>query len=287
MPTTPSPLRYPGGKTSIWKMVAKIIQDNRMDRRHYIEPYAGGCGLALSLLFKGVVHELHLNDIDRSIACFWNAVLLDTDRFIRKIRRTDVTIEEWYKQREIQENKDDADDFDLAFSSFFLNRTNRSGVILKAGVIGGFKQSGDYKLDCRFNKEGLISKIKRIEKFKHRIHFHNKDAIDFIARMSSKIDQKDGFFCIDPPYYVKGATLYTNAYEPRDHKEIAKQLLKLKHPWILTYDDAPEIQQLYNKRRQYYFDLNYSAAEKRVGTELLIASNNLVISPTLNIDKAA
>ncbi len=287
MAHTPSPLRYPGGKTSIWKMIAQIIQDNDLERGHYIEPYAGGCGLALSLMFRGYVHELHLNDIDRSIWSFWNAILNDTDKFIRKIKRTEITIDEWYKQREIQENKDHAENFELAFSSFFLNRTNRSGVILKAGVIGGFSQTGDYKLDCRFNKDGLIEKIRRIEKYKHRIHFYNMDAVDFIKQASSHLPPKNSFFCIDPPYYVKGSTLYTNAYEPKDHEDISKLLLKLKRPWVLTYDNAPEIQELYIKKRQYHFDLNYSAAHKRIGTELLIASDDLILSTDLKLSVAA
>lgn len=286
MAQTPSPLRYPGGKTSIWKMVAQILQDNSLERGHYIEPYAGGCGLALSLMFRGYVHDLHLNDLDRSVYCFWNEILNNTDRFVKKIERTKITIGEWHKQRKIQQEKENADDFELAFSSFFLNRTNRSGV-LNAGVIGGLAQDGDYKLDCRFNKLGLIEKIRRIEKYKHRIHIYNLDALDFIKVASANLPRKSSFFCIDPPYYVKGSTLYTNAYEPDDHAKIAKALIKLKRSWILTYDNAPEIQDLYEGMRQYNFDLNYSAATKRVGTELLVASDDLIISPSLKLDIAA
>ena len=287
MAQTPSPLRYPGGKTSIWKMISEIIKDNNLTQGHYIEPYAGGCGLALSLMFKGYVHDLHLNDIDRSISCFWGAVLNNTDEFIEKIKSTDITIDEWYKQREIQQNKDEANDFDLAFSSFFLNRTNRSGVILKAGVIGGYAQDGDYKLDCRFNKEALIAKIERMRKYKHRIHFYNMDAVEFVRMTKSFIPQKNSFYCVDPPYFAKGSTLYTNSYEPKDHAKIAKLLIGLRRPWVLTYDDVQEIQDLYNGKRQYRFNLNYSAATKRVGTELLVASDDLLIGDSLKLDKAA
>ncbi len=287
MPHTPSPLRYPGGKTSICNMVAKIIVDNDLSRGHYIEPYAGGCGLALSLMFKGHVHELHLNDIDRSICSFWNAILNQTEDFIEKIRSTPVTIDEWHAQRQVQDNKSDADDFQLAFSSFFLNRTNRSGVIVKAGAIGGLSQDGDYKIDCRFHKENLIEKIKRIAKYKHRIHFYNMDALDFIDHVKKFLPKEKSFFCIDPPYYVKGSTLYANFYEPKDHRDIAKKLLKLNRPWVLTYDNTPEIQDLYKTKRQYLFNLNYSVATKRVGTELLVASDDLIISPTLKLAAVA
>jgi DNA adenine methylase len=283
MPVTPSPLRYPGGKTSIWKMVAQIIKDNKLERCHYIEPYAGGCGLALSLLYNGVVHELHLNDIDRSISCFWFTILNRSEEFISLIRETPVTMDEWYRQREIQENKDFVSDFELAFSSFFLNRTNRSGVILKAGVIGGLGQRGNYRLDCRYNKDGLIEKIQRIAKYRHRIHFHNLDALDFIETIDKTIPKSKSFFCIDPPYFKKGSTLYTNFYEPNDHGRIARRIQRLKHSWVITYDNAPEIRNLYQQRQQYVFNLNYSAQEKRVGTELLIASDNVIVSPRLHV----
>lgn len=282
----PSPLRYPGGKAAIFNMVSKIIIDNNLEDGDYAEPYAGGAGLALSLLFNDHVSNIHLNDLDRSIWCFWDAILNNTSNFIEKIRSTEVTMDEWKLQRHIQQNKDDFNNFELAFSSFFLNRTNRSGIILKAGVIGGLKQDGKYKLDCRFNKEGLIERITRISEYKHRIKLYNLDAIEFISK-ADEILPKKSIFCIDPPYYMKGSTLYTNFYKPDDHQKIASLIMGLKHPWLLTYDDAIEIQCLYPKHPQYKFNLNYSAAKKRKGTELLITSKKIKICPTLELDDAA
>jgi len=133
MPSTPSPLRYPGGKTSIWPLISGIISENKLSHGHYAEPYAGGCGLALSLLFMGYVHELHLNDLDRSIWSFWDAVLNNTEALIEKIRSTEVTIKEWYNQREIQENKDTSSDFDLAFSTFFFKSNESLRCDIKSG----------------------------------------------------------------------------------------------------------------------------------------------------------
>lgn len=279
MPQTPTPLRYPGGKTSIWKMISGIVVQSGLSGCSYVEPYAGGCGLALSLLFRGYVEDLYLNDVDRSIYCFWNSVVNDTDRLVEAIREVPVTIDEWHKQRKIQEEKDTADDFDLALSSLFLNRTNRSGVILKAGVIGGLSQSGDYKLDCRFNKEGLIKKIRDISYLGHKIKFYNKDALEFIELMDDCLP-KNSFFYIDPPYFSKGQTLYTNSYEPSDHAEIASAINELPRSWVMTYDNVEDIQSLYPARRQYTFDLNYSAASKRRGTELLILGD-MVSMPSL------
>lgn len=283
--SAPSPLRYPGGKAAIFDMVSKIIIDNGLEDGDYAEPYAGGAGLALALLFDDLVNEIHLNDIDRSIWCFWNAILNQTDDFIKKIEKTEVTMDEWYKQRHIQQNKDQFDDIELAFSSFFLNRTNRSGIILKAGVIGGLKQDGKYKLDCRFNKIGLIGRINKISQYRHRINLYNQDAVEFINKTNELLPEKS-LYCIDPPYYMKGSTLYTNFYQPEDHQELANTILALKRPWILTYDNAKEIQELYPAQPQYRFALNYSAAKKRKGTELLITNTNIEINPTLDLVKA-
>ncbi|MGD8174808.1 DNA adenine methylase [Marinimicrobium sp. ARAG 43.8] len=285
MSTTSSPLRYPGGKSSIIEMVSTIIKANKLERGSYVEPYAGGCGLALNLMFKGYVHEIHVNDIDRSIWAFWDAVLNNHKEFIEKIKNTPVTLDEWRKQREIWEEKE-CSDFDLGFSAFYLNRTNRSGIICKAGVIGGVAQDGPYKIDCRFNKETLISKIERINKYRHRIHLSNLDAVEFI-RESDKYLPENSFYCIDPPYYDKGSTLYTNFYEHDDHKDLSNEIKGLERSWILTYDNVPEIRRLYRGRRIYTFDINYVAAKKRVGSEILVAGKWVKIPNSLDVKKVA
>lgn len=276
MARTLTPLRYPGGKSSIFEMVSSIIQQNELVGCHYAEPYAGGGGLALALLLKKVVKEIHLNDLDLSIWAFWNAMLNETDRFIHKIEKTVISIDEWHKQRKIQTDVNNADLFDLGFSTFFLNRTNRSGIISKAGVIGGLKQNSKYKLDCRFNKADLIKKISEISNFKNSIHIYNLDAVDFIKRTNELLPNKS-FYCIDPPYYEKGSTLYRNFYQPKDHEELAQVIFYIKHSWILTYDITVPIQKLYKDSRQFIYNLNYSLNQKKVGTELLIVDNHLKV----------
>ena len=157
-----SPLRYPGGKLCLLDPISHILRLNSLERGHYAEPYAGGCGLALALLFNGFVSDIHINDVDRSIWAFWSAVLDDTEELIARMNRTRITLPEWRRQRAVQKNSAKADKMDLAFSTLFLNRTNRSGIIKNAGVIGGLLQDGDYTIDCRFNKEELERRIRRI-----------------------------------------------------------------------------------------------------------------------------
>ena len=177
MPRWVSPLRYPGGKTCLYPLVSRILRDNRLERRHYAEPFAGGCGLALSLLYEGHVSDIHINDVDASIWAFWHAVLEHTDEFAYHIRKTPITIDEWRAQRETHEQMDEDDPVALGFAAFFLNRTNRSGIIKAAGVIGGLDQSGPYKLDCRFNRVRLERCVRRVAKYRNRIHLTRRDAL--------------------------------------------------------------------------------------------------------------
>jgi len=267
-------------------MMSTLIHENGLDRGHYAEPYAGGCGLALSLLFRSVVHEIHVNDIDRGIWSFWHSVLNDSDNFIDMMMTTPVTLDEWHRQRDIYNEKTPSTVLEMGFALFFLNRTNRSGIIRNASVIGGKKQDGAYKIDCRFNKVALADKIRRIQKYKHRIHLYNLDAIDFIQHTNEVLPERS-LYCIDPPYYMKGSTLYTNFYEHADHEMLARAIEALDRPWVLTYDNADEIRKMYERFEQYLFSLNYSVAVKRKGTELFVASPGLDVSRLMDRLSAA
>ena len=269
-----SPLRYPGGKSCLHGLVAQILRLNRLERAHYAEPYAGGAGLALSLLFGGHISEVHLNDVDRSVWAFWHSVLNDTDALVRRIETSPVDMPEWHRQREVYLHPEDFDDLSLGFATFFLNRTNRSGIIKGAGVIGGLNQTGNYKIDCRFNRPDLVRRIRRIAKYRSRIHLYRSDALNFIDDMDEALPARS-FLCIDPPYFNKGSSLYTSFYNPADHLAVSQAVLGLDRPWVLTYDNTPEISHLYKARRQFSFDVNYSVQTKRIGTELLVASKGL------------
>ena len=264
----------------MFPLVSTIIKKNRLERKHYAEPFAGGCGLALTLLYEGYVSDIHVNDIDPSIWAFWHSVLNQTDELAYMIAKTPITIEEWRYQREVHLVQDVDDPLALGFSTFFMNRTNRSGIIKAAGVIGGLKQTGPYKIDCRFNRDDLIRRIRRVAKYRSRIHLYRRDALAFIKDICSRLLETT-FFCIDPPYFNKGSSLYTNFYNSSDHAILASSLLGIKNPWIVTYDKDPAIKMLYRDRRQFEFDLSYSVETKRLGTELLIASKGLRLPHTL------
>lgn len=271
-----SPLRYPGGKGKTYKYISYLVHENNIET--YIEPFAGGASVALNLLINGDVNKIIINDFDRSIYSLWYTIINNSDALIKLIDTTDITMDEWYRQKEIQNKKDSVDLLELAFSTLFLNRTNRSGII-KAGVIGGKNQNGKYKLDCRFNKKNIIQRIQKIASFSNSIEVYNLDAKDCIKEIIANSNNSFTFF--DPPYYVKGPDLYTNFYTHEDHVELSKCIIQIlkNHFWILTYDSAEEIMNLYRDFKNYQYYLNYSIARPSKGLEYIFFSNKLVPGP--------
>lgn len=272
-----SPLRYPWGKNRLAKFVADICLNNNING-HYIEPYAGGASVALYLLIEGKVSHITINDYDRSIYAFWYSVLNYTKEFCKLIETTEVNIENWKKAKQVQKNKESESLLDLWFSTFFLNRTNRSGII-NAGVIWGLEQKGNYKMNCRFNKKELINKIQLIAKYKKNINLHQKDALELIKQITKESDNNNTIFYFDPPYYLKGPGLYKNSYKDDDHKKVADQIKEIKNiHWIISYDNTLEIEIMYewvpsNFIKKYF--LTHSAYQSRKGQEILFFSQTL------------
>lgn len=267
-----SPLRYPGGKTRIAPLVKNIMNKAGIENGTYIEPFAGGCGIALSLLLNGDVQRIVINDFDKSIYSFWYSIKNFAEQFIEKIKATPVTVEEWRNQKRIFEMQGD-DLFELGFATFYLNRTNRSGI-LKAGPIGGYSQDGNYLIDARFNKTNLIDRIYKISKFNQNIIVYNQDIRDFIINTLPNYDD-NAFIYFDPPYYVKGRELYVNFFTPDDHQNIANLIKNLHMNWMVTYDNVSEIKEIYNGMEQRLFDINYSLSNKGKKSEIIVLSSAL------------
>lgn len=263
-----TPLRYPGGKGRLARLMKQIIIENDINDATYIEPYAGGAGVALSLLMEEYVWNIVVNDIDPAVYAFWHSILNNTEWFLKKLCDTQVNMDNWYIQKQIYEKQDKRSLKQLGFATFFLNRTNRSGV-LKGGVIGGKNQLGKYKVDARFNKQDLSKRIEQIAKKRSRIMLYKLDAKELINTIIPKI-KGNALFYFDPPYYKKGALLYTNHYVHNDHAEIAKEIKRIKYPWIVTYDSVPQIEALFRGFPKKQFSLTYTAYLGRPkGTEFM------------------
>lgn len=272
-----SPLRYPGGKGRVADYFKKIFHDNLLYDGTYIEPYAGGASVALSLLFNEYASKIIINDKDIAIYSFWFSILNHTEEFLKKMIDTKVNLENWEIQKKIHNEKNNHSFLDVGFSTFFLNRTNRSGI-LKAGIIGGKAQSGQWKMDARYNKTDLGKRIEKIAMYKEKITVFNLDAIDLINNLKSSLDAKSLFY-FDPPYYVKGKDLYMNYYSHDDHKKVADAISSINNQkWVVSYDDVEPIQENYKSFRQMKFQLNYSAgSNNKKGNEIMIFSDNLFI----------
>lgn len=279
-----SPLRYPGGKSKIAPLIRLIIEKTGSSDITYIEPFAGGAGVALSLLIEGVVDQVVINDYDKAIYSFWRALKEAPQELIDLIEHTPLTIDEWKHQKDIYSTQNKRYSVELGFAAFYLNRTNRSGI-LSAGPIGGYNQTGNYGMDARFNRDALIGRIQEIAKYKSQIVVYNKEIRSFISGVIPKY-QANAFVYFDPPYFENGQRLYKNFFSPTDHTDIALSIINgVNCPWVITYDDVPELRGIYSNYVQRRYNLNYSAANKGKGSEIIIFKDSYLLPPSDEVRK--
>ncbi len=274
---TASPLRYPGGKWRLSKFFHALLEQNFASAPGYIEPYAGGGSLALSLLFEDKVSNIWLNDLDPAIHACWTAILDEPDRFCEAILSTPISLGEWQKQKKLYRCGTASGTFSLGFATFYLNRTNHSGI-LNGGVIGGKAQVGPWKLDARFNKVELVRRITKIKERRKQIKLTNLDAEKLLGTL-----RKNGrsLVYLDPPYVGAGKALYMNSYGIGDHQLVRDRALALKRLWVVSYDDVPLINTLYKGLKSHRISLNHTARVAKIGREVLYFSHDCLI-PVLN-----
>ncbi|MEZ4801224.1 MAG: DNA adenine methylase [Gelidibacter sp.] len=276
-----TPLRYPGGKQKLSPFINEILQANHING-HYCEPYAGGAGVALELLLTRKVQHIHLNDCDFGIYAFWYSVLNYTEELCYMISIASMTVEEWRFRQQIVKQCDRQNILELGFSVFYLNRCNRSGV-LSAGLIGGLDQKGNYKMDARFSRTNLIQRIESIALYKDQISITNMDAEQYILNYIPNLPYNSLIY-LDPPYYEKGSQLYLNSYRQNDHSRLSETIQQeIYHKWILSYDGVPDIINLYINRRQFLYDLQYSAGKVYKGKEIFIFGDEVELPETCSL----
>jgi DNA adenine methylase len=275
----PSPLRYPGGKGKIANFIKLLLLDNDLLGVDYVEPYAGGASVGLSLLFEDYADHIYVNDLNPGVHAFWHSVLYETDALCQLVETTAVNMQEWQRQRMVQAAPDPTR-LALGFSTFFLNRTNRSGII-SGGVIGGLEQEGPWTISARYNKPELVRRIRKIARYRTRITLTRLDAVAFLQRWTDASAAPPAFLYLDPPYYVKGEGLYDNFYAHHDHVEVAELVRRLQHPWLVSYDAVAPLMTLYRETASLRYSLAYSAAGSSQGPEVMFYSPGLVIPTTI------
>ena len=282
-----TPLRYPGGKARFAPFVRSVLEANDLIGGHYLEPYAGGAGVALELLFDGAVEAVHINDADPAIRDFWLAATTKTDEMIELVENCAVDMTAWDFWRNIMLGVRKGSLVERGFATLFMNRTNRSGI-LKAGVIGGKNQSGDYKLDARFMRAAISDRLKRVGRFAPAIHVYGEDALCLLRKHKTLLPKRTLAY-LDPPYYVKGQGLYRNYYGHEDHVRIASYLQSksFTRSWIVSYDDVPQIREIYCDTRVASYGLHYTAQRRYVGAEIMFFSEKLAVPDQLPTKRAA
>jgi DNA adenine methylase len=280
---TASPLRYPGGKSVLADLLAQIRVLNRLGDRAVAEPFAGGAGASLTLLYLEEAPEIYLNDADPAIHDFWWTLVNRPQPFLDLLLRTRVSMAEWRRQRDLYRHRGRVSHLRRGFAAFYLNRCNRSGIITDGGPIGGVRQSGKWKLDARFNKADLCRRCEKVAEYRDRIRVSCLDGIEFIE----SLDPGSTFYFIDPPYYGKGKTLYLDLLDEEYHAALAAQLKSMVDAaWVLTYDDCPQIRQMYDGwARIRPFSLRYAAAKRRSGKEILVTPKWMCL-PTSQASRA-
>lgn len=273
-----TPLRYPGGKGKLSEFVKGVLQKNDLVDGEYCEPYAGGAGVALELLMHEYVSRIHINDISRPLFALWSSILATPDEFSRKIRDATLSVRAWDRQKAIFSNADDHDDLELGFAAFYLNRTNRSGI-LNGGIIGGRGQNSKWGIEARYNAKDLVARVEAIASMRERISVYNQDAAKFLKNVVPDLPKRTLVY-LDPPYFLKGKDLYIDHYEAGDHAAIALLVQRISpHAWMVSYDDVPQIRALYKRYRGINYELGYSAREVKTGVELMYFSPKLTIPP--------
>lgn len=273
-----SPLRYPGGKGKVANFLKLLIVENGLVGSHYVEPYAGGASAALRLLYGRYVSSIQINDLNDGVYHFWKLAVEQPEELCKRIANIPLTIDEWRRQRAIYLDRTAAPT-DHAFATFYLNRTNRSGIIARGGPIGGTSQLGIWKLGARFNRDALVERVRTVATYRDKITVTRDDAFTLVTSLAlaRKRNGDASLIYLDPPYYAKGARLYDNFYDDDDHQRIAGALRELTGPWVISYDSHPNILEMYAPRKPLIYRLGYSASTSRDGSEVMFFSGDLRI----------
>lgn len=269
-----SPLRYPGSKAELVPVVAQILIEKKLNGRPLIEPYAGSASVSLGLVEAGIVPTAIIGEQDPLLYSFWRSVFEYTDELLERFIDLPINLETWHRLRPLMQIKDPnmvKDKVELGLAGLFFNRANFSGI-LNGGPIGGMGQKSEYKIDCRTNKDEIICRILSISTLHKQVKVHFGDAVSLI---NSRSKLKSDVLYVDPPYYVQGENLYRYYYRLKDHKCLAEAMTNTKANWLLSYDDHPVIEFLYENFNIRRHAFRYSARKPKNHNELLITNFEL------------
>jgi DNA adenine methylase len=271
-----SPLRYPGGKRRLVPYIAAAIRANALEPDLFVEPFAGGASASLELAATGMVSAAGIADIDPWVASFWETVFGDCDWLCRQVEAIEINLATWDRFKRMRPSSRRWQ----ALACLYLNRTSFNGVLHpRAGPIGGRRQASDYGLACRFPRERLVKRLRSCEQLAvdDKIAWVRCEAAGKVisdARRQAQRENRRIFFYLDPPFWAKSRALYRYGFSDFEHEELAESLLWLREPWLLSYDVAPEIEELYRRHdgQQANVELLYTATQRTAYEELVVTN---------------
>jgi DNA adenine methylase len=261
-----SPLRYPGGKS---KALGYIMPHVPLNIKEFREPFVGGGSVFLSVenLFHKRIKLYWINDLSYDLYCFWAYAKDDIETLVESILEFKNNYPDGRELYNYFTRKDSLrNEFDRAVRFFVMNRITFSGVVDS----GGYSQQA-------FEKRFTYSSIERLK----NISF-SMSSVQITQGDYEKLLFQDGqnvFIFLDPPYWkatksklygVKG-DLHTSF----DHARFATNMRKCNHKWLITYDDSPEIRNLFNFAHivewEFQYGMNnYKQSYAAKGKELFI-----------------
>jgi DNA adenine methylase len=245
-----SPLRYPGSKQKLVPYLVELLHHNDVQIDTLVEPFVGGGSVFLHLLMNGLAKNVIIADKDPLIASFWSVVFSEPEALVSYVRRARVTLKSFYRYKRVLKHPGGFGQDQQARACLFLNRTSFSGLLTqKVGPLGGKNQNSPYSIDCRFIRQTLVTRIRALSKFADRVTVLNWDWRKTISYTEELLAEngshKSLFLYLDPPFYRKASDLYPICFQEQDHRDLHGVLRDLPHNWVLSYDNADEIRELY------------------------------------------
>lgn len=261
---TPILFRYPGGKFYAIKLLSKFWEG--IEHEEYREPFVGGGSV---FFCKQKVENNWLNDIDSELISVYKSFKNTKSRniLLSKFQNEVANKERW---REVFETET-SNELEIAWKYYYLNRTSFSGKLVSPAW--GYRPKRSLPPE-RWNERIIPcgDKLKNVK----------LTSIDFEKVISKESDKKVLMF-VDPPYYKPNKTKhYRNGFDKNDHERLAKSLKETSHKFFLTYEDCPEIRELYSwayiNEVEFFYRVDNSNVEngiRKMGFELIITNYEL------------
>lgn len=238
---TRSLLRYPGSKARFANFIAKAITLNAPRPRLFVEPFCGGASVSIALLESGVVDAVAINDADQLISQLWSTVFSKSGAqwLADQVLEIPLSVGEWKRQKALRPSSRR----EAALKCLYLNRTSFNGIIHQSGPLGGWTQEKT-DIGVRFNRERLSDRILTLSELRDQVTVGEEGWRSFCQRFA---EHPAAIFYLDPPYYHRAEQLYRHVFDADRHEELRDFLKDFDRPWLLSYDDAPEVRELYEE----------------------------------------